>query len=332
MTESILITGATGFLGRALVRHLLDAGHEVGALRLLVRDVERAAALGLPRASLVPGDIVDIDSVAAAVDGVGCVFHLAARTTALRAADFTAVNVGGTQNLVTAMEQRNRDARLVLVSSLAAARPTVDGIGSGAPPENCRPVSRYGRSKLGAERTLLEHWWWMNWTVVRPPVVYGPGDPATALLFRQATALVTPVPVRPRPLSVAHIDDVVECIARVGADRGLVGHLPIDGAERTDSHDLMRRVARAAGRRARLVPVPMLLARMFGPVADGIARLRSEPSFISSDKLREVSACGWVADPLLAERMLGFRASVGLDEGLARTWESMRSCPEPSRA
>ena len=325
MADPILITGATGFLGRALVRHLLDAGRGSATLRLLVRDSGRAEALGLPRESLVIGDITAPDSLVSAVRGVGCVIHLAARTTALRPAEFTEVNAGGTQNLVTALEQSNRDARLVLVSSLAAARPTVDGIGSGAPPENCWPVSRYGRSKLEAERTLLEHWWWMNWAVVRPPVVYGPGDPATALLFRQATALITPVPVRRRPLSVAYVDDVVDCIARAGLSRGVVGHLPIDGAERTDSHDLMRRVARAAGRRARLVPFPMPLARLLGPVADAYARVRARPSFISSDKLREVSACGWVADPALAERTLGFRAKVGLDEGLARTWESMRS-------
>lgn len=325
MADPILITGATGFLGRALVRHLLDAGREAPTLRLLVRDADRAAGFGLPRESLVVGDVTAPDSLSAAVRGVGCVIHLAARTTALRPAEFTEVNVGGTQNLVTAMERTNRDARLVLVSSLAAARPTVDGIGSGAPPENCRPVSRYGRSKLEAERTLLAHWWWMNWTVVRPPVVYGPGDPATALLFRQATSLVTPVPVRRRPLSVAFIDDVVDCIVLAAQDRGVIGHLPIDGAERTDSHDLMRRVARAAGRSARLAPIPMPLARLLGPFADAWAFARGRASFISSDKLREVSACGWVADPALAERTLGFRAKVGLDEGLARTWEAMRS-------
>jgi nucleoside-diphosphate-sugar epimerase len=325
MAENILITGATGFLGRALVHRLLDGGHDAARLRLLVRDPARAVALGLPRSSLVVGDIVARDAVVAAVRGVDCIFHLAARTTALRAADFVDVNVGGTQLVVEAMEQHNREARLVLVSSLAASRPTVDGLGSGAPPENCRPVSRYGRSKLDAERTLLAHWWWMNWSVVRPPVVYGPADPATALLFRQATAAVTPVPLRRRPLSVAHVDDVVECIARVGEERSLVGHLPIDGAERTDSHDLMRRVAQAAGRRARLLPVPMPLVRLLGPLADGVARLRGKPSFFSSDKLREVSACGWVADPLLAERMLGFRSRVGLDQGLARTWESLQA-------
>ncbi|MGA1607360.1 MAG: NAD-dependent epimerase/dehydratase family protein [Planctomycetota bacterium] len=324
MAERILITGATGFLGGALARRLLARGVPAGNLRLLVRDPVRAAAVGLPQESLVAGDILDATSVASAVRGVDSIYHLAARTTALRPADFVDVNVGGTQNVVSAMERENRDARLVLVSSLAAARPTTDGVGSGAPPENCRPVSQYGRSKLDAERTLLAHWWWMNWTVVRPPAVYGPGDPATALLFRQATAVVTPVPLRRRPLSIAHVDDVVDCIERVGLERALRGHIPIEGAERTDSHDLMRRVARAAGRHARLLPVPMPLLRLLGPLLDGFARARGRSSFISSDKLREVAARGWVADPSLGERMVGFRARVGLDEGLAKTWAAMR--------
>ncbi|MGA0871048.1 MAG: NAD-dependent epimerase/dehydratase family protein, partial [Planctomycetota bacterium] len=104
MADQILITGATGFLGRALVRRLLDAGRSAGALRLLVRDADRAVGFGLPRESLVVGDVVDPASVGAAIRGVDYVYHLAARTTALRAADFEAVNVGGTQNIVSAME------------------------------------------------------------------------------------------------------------------------------------------------------------------------------------------------------------------------------------
>lgn len=314
----VLITGASGFLGGALVRHLLAAGVEPARLRCLVRDRTRAAAGGLPAASLRDGDLGDPDSQAAllaAASEVGSVLHLAGTLKASRAGGYDAVNVAGTARLVAAVARAAPRAHFVLVSSLAAAGPSCDGAGTDAPPDRCRPVSHYGDSKRRGELEVVRGLG--AWTILRPPVVYGPGDGATRLLFRQALAAITAVPPRARPLSVIHGDDVVRALVAALERRPAGAVLPLDGPERTDTHALMRAIAGACGRRARLLPVPLALAWFAAGACDLVAAARRRASYFNRDKVRELQAAGWVADGRAARRELGFLPAVGLADGLA---------------
>jgi nucleoside-diphosphate-sugar epimerase len=205
-------------------------------------------------------------------------------------------------------------ARFVLVSSLAAAGPGADGQSSLLPPAAARPVSAYGESKRQGELAVTDAPG-LDFAIVRPPVIYGAGDGATRLLFRQAMAPVTFVPPRSTPLSVAHVDDVVRAIlcAAGAAPRGAI--LPVDGPERTDTHAFVRAIAAAAGRRARLVPMPLAIAAGAANLVDIGCRLMGRNSYFNRDKVRELAAPGWVADggPL---RRLGCVPQVALAAGL----------------
>src|SRR5690606_37682386 len=243
------------------------------------------------------------------------IVHLAGAVKALHRADYFESNAQCTERLLRAAPR----ARVVLVSSLAAAGPSTDGRGSGAPPDACRPCSVYGESKRQGELALLAGARppGRAFVVLRPCLVYGPGDAATALLFRQAAAPVCFVPRRPRPLSTLFVADVVAAIraalTRTDADDAFV---PL-GGEVTDTHALLRAIAAARGRRARLVPVPRAVAACAACAADAAARVRGVPGYFSRDKVREVFAPGWVADPEPARTLLGFMARVGLQAGLA---------------
>jgi len=261
---------------------LLGRGLPPERLRCLVRDRQRALRAGVPEVSIRLGDLGDAGgeaNLAAAAEGVDVLLHLAAELKGWR-----------------------RGA-------------TLDGCGSAAMPDSCHPVSAYGESKRQAELLLLAGT--SPWTIVRPPVVYGKGDDATRLLFRQACAPLTVVPWRTRPLSVIQVEDVAEALVRAISVRPAGVVLPLDGHERTDTHAFLRAIAAASGRRARLVPVPIVVAALGAAASDAIAALRRRASYFSRDKVREIRAVGWVADGEPARQRLGFVARTPLAAGLA---------------
>ncbi len=157
----------------------------------------------------------------------------------------------------------------------------------------------------------------LPFTIVRPPVVYGPADAATRLLFAQAKAPLVLVPRIARPLSAVHVDDVASALLAALRVRPVGAVLALDGPDRTDTHALLRAIAAACGRRARLLGVPMWLVRTAALAADALARVRRRPGFFSRDKVREIAACGWVADGGPAARLLGYRPAIPLANGLA---------------
>ena len=310
----ILITGATGFIGRALVARLIASGRS-REVRLLVRDRVRAAGLGLPESSLIEAALDGSPHLRQVVGEVGVVVHLAGAVRAWRGADLEVANVASTRGLLAVLPPA---ARVVLVSSLAAAGPSVDGAGTAEPPDVCRPCSRYGESKRQGELALLADGERSGrpWLVLRPGLVYGPGDAATALLFRQACGLLCPVPRRPRPLSTIDVRDVCAAIEAAIDRADVCGRfLPIVG-EASDTGALMRAMAASRGRRARLLPLPDGVIAGAGVIADALARLRRRASYFSRDKAREITARGWIADPEPARRALGFSARIGLHDGL----------------
>ena len=314
----LLLTGATGFVGGVLLRRLLQEGVPALRLRVLARDRRRAAALGLPDACIVDGDFADPASSAAlarAAEGVQLVVHLAGSLKGYRRDHFDRVNVEGTARLVAVLAQCAPAAHVICVSSLAAAGPRVDGSGSTAPPDRATPVSWYGDSKRRGELAVVQSG--LPYTIVRPPVVYGPGDAATRLLFAQACAPLVVVPPTPRPLSVVNVDDVVAALLQACRRRPAGAIVPLDGPERTDTHAFLRAIAAAVGRRARLLRVPLAVAKVGAVAADLWARLRARPGFFSRDKMREIAACGWVADGAAAVQQLAFTPQVHLADGLA---------------
>lgn len=318
VAEPILITGATGFVGRHLVGKLLSLGVPDTAIRCLVRDPAAAVRQGLPEACLRRGDVTDPASLQEVADGAGMVIHAAGTVKAWCREGFHAVNVAGSAELAKVVRLRAPRARFVLVSSLAAAGPSRDGSGSDFPPDRCRPVSDYGESKRQGELAVLAAG--LRTVIVRPPAIYGPGDAATRLLFRQALAPLVALPWRRTPLSIAHVDDVVAVLLAAATADDMAGQfLPIDGPERTDTHALLPAFAAACGRRARCLRIPDAVGNAAANFADLWARLRHRASFFSRDKLREVQAPGWIADGRAAAALAP--PTVTLAAGLRRTAE-----------
>ncbi len=313
-SSTCLVTGAAGFVGAELARTLLRTGVTPDRLRCLVRSRESARAQGIPDECMVLGDLRDRAVVESAVDGCGLLFHLAGTIKGSRPADFLPVNRDATGLLADAVARRAPEAFVVHVSSLAAAGPSVDGVGTDRGAEQCRTVSAYGESKRLGELEMTGRV--RRCAVVRPPVVYGPGDSATRLLFRSANGPLCFVPRRSVPLSVVHVRDVVDSLLAVAHSQPAGTTLTLDGPDRTDTHALLASIAASCSRRARFVPLPLSVAAVAAFCCDVYSRASGRMLHFNRDKVRELRAAGWVGDAGRLAALTGFRARVRLQDGL----------------
>lgn len=313
-----LVTGGHGFIGSHLCRRLLAAGHRV---RILARPGSDLGSLAGLEVEVARGDLAEAGSLSRAVAGVDWVFHLAGALKGLTPEALLAVNRDGTRALVAACRtQAPGLARFVLVSSLAAAGPSPGGTRPLAEAAPSRPISWYGRSKLAAEQLLLETEALPS-VLLRPPVVFGPRDRALLPYFRLADRGLLPVPGSGgRYHSLIFAPDLAEGILRAaetGLPRGerldLTGDPPVTWAE------LGLAIARALGRRGRVLHLPEGLVRLAGWAATGAARAAGHPRLFSAQKVEEMLAPAWVANPAKAIRLLDWRAPTPLPAALDLT-------------
>ncbi len=313
------LTGGTGFVGGHLARALRREGH---AVRALVRDRRRGAALEAQGCALVEGGLDDAAALARLVDGAEVVFHVAGAVAAPSRAAFFAVNAEGAGR-VAAAAARARVGRLVHVSSLAVSGPSRRGapIDESAPP---RPVTPYGESKRAGEEAVRAAG--APFVIVRPPAVYGPGDREFLRLFRLARAGVAPLLGDGRQeLSLVYGPDLAEallCAARAEATLGRTYHAA--GPEVVSQRELVAAIGAAVGRAPRAVPLPAPLVRAALQVAGVAARLTGRVSVLSPEKAPELLAPAWTCSSTALERDAGWRAATPLAEGLRRTAEAYR--------
>jgi nucleoside-diphosphate-sugar epimerase len=317
----VLVTGAAGFVGCALCGHLAQHGIEVSrALRrpalatLHPPEVRRA-----PAGDIVVGDIGPDTAWDAALAGIDVVVHLAARVHVMDdkardpLAEFRRVNVEGTRALAEAAA-RAGVRRLVFLSSVkvhgeSTTRPFVES----DPP---RPEDLYGISKWEAEQALAEvgRRTGIQYVILRPPLVYGPGVRANFLRLMRAVAAGVPLPfgaVENRR-SLVFAGNLVDATRRCLEGQAVAGrtYLVNDGAA-LSTPDLVRRLAAALGVRPRLVPVPVRAMTAAARLLGKGGTLRRLTGSLEVD----ASALG---------RDLGWSPPFDVDTGLARTVSWLR--------
>lgn len=317
--RTILVTGATGFIGSHLCERLIRDGAQV---RCLVRPAAPRGHRFMPPpgADSVPGDLVSGAGLEPAVKNVEIIFHLAGVTKALKPTAYHLGNVQATGNLLEACRRAGVRPRFVHVSSLAAAGPSADGapVRESDPPH---PVSNYGESKLQAETAVRESALAEQAVIVRPPVVYGPRDRDVLQAFRAVSrGIMLQIGSGTSYFSYIHVQDLVEgllavacCDSGGGSIFNLANLRPISWREFAGiSAELM-------GRKVWVAPVPVSAAMLFGYAADLMARIRREPQILSTDKIREAAHHNWTCDTSLAGQKLGYKPQLSFREGVNST-------------
>ena len=289
----LAVTGATGFVGSRLVDAAVGAGHRVQALTR--RDME-------PRLSVdwVRGDLDQPPTIAELVAGADAVIHVAGIITGRTAADFDRCNVEGTRTMVDAAKAAGV-RRFVHVSSLAAREPK---------------LSLYGASKAKAEELVQASG--LDFAIVRPPAVYGPGDKETLELFRMAKLGFVLLPPAGR-LSLVHVDDLARLLLALASPDAPAGMIvePDDGRAGGWTHkELAAALGVAVGRGAVSMSVPAGLLRL---AARADRLLRGDRAKLTADRAAYFSHPDWVAEPAHAASPGLWRPEIATASGLAAT-------------
>jgi nucleoside-diphosphate-sugar epimerase len=326
--QPVLVTGASGFIGRRLVRRLIEGQCRVSCLVRAKSHIDELRSAG---AQLIMGDVTDRISVAQALaqSQASIVFHLAGLVRARRRDDFARVNTGGVETVAATCADRAGPPVLILVSSLSAAGPcAADRLrDEGDIPA---PVSNYGRSKLAGEQAAAKHSGAVPISIVRPPIVFGPGDRALLEIFRPIARWgLHVVPGRgDSRFSLIHVDDLVEGLLLV-AEKGerLREHgSPGQGVYFIAAEDaptyaqLGQAIAKALGQKPPAVlRLPGPLLKLAGIGADVMARVRRRPGWINSDKISEALAGSWTCSSAKARTHLGWSPAAALADRLRET-------------
>jgi dihydroflavonol-4-reductase len=310
-----LITGASGFVGGALLQRLATAGHRV-------RGLVRGAAPPLPSGSTVEwvkGDVTEPASLGKALSGVDVVFHLAGIRRAPVRNTFFQVNAEGTRNVCDA-SWRSGARRLVLVGSLAAvgpSRPDRPHLES----DPFAPEEWYGESKAEAERIAFGQRGRLEVTVARPPRILGPADRENLVFFKLIRrGIRLAIGGGPRPLSVVDVDDVVDFLILLAERPEAVGEAFFcPGPSTTTLEEIQDQGAQVLGLHPRTLHLSPLVLRTLAAAADLASRATGRHLPLNRKLARQLLAPAWTCSGEKAATRLGWRAKVTAEESIARS-------------
>jgi NADH dehydrogenase len=281
---TVLVTGASGLLGRRVVQQLLETNHEV---RAMVRRPGSERVLATPPTDICYGDVGNPDALAEACRDITAVIHLVA---VIRGGprQFDAINRQGTENIVAAAKEAGSVKRFIHVSALGAAN---------------TPRLQYLHSKWQGEQAVISSG--LPYVILRPSLIFGPGDEFTT----SVAALVRTMPVIPvigsgnNRLQPIHVDDVARCIA-LSVSGNIRGNrtVEIGGPEQLSYNEIVSVVGRTLGRKVRKVNVPLWKMRLPVTIMEKVTpRAPINRAMLQLVTLRNV------AEPDSVERVFGFR-------------------------
>jgi dihydroflavonol-4-reductase len=306
---TILVTGATGFVGAAVARRLVASGRSV---RVLVRPGSDRQNLESLPIEIVTGDLTDPGSLTRALTGCEGLFHVAAEYS-LWVKDPAAMyrsNVEGTRAIMQAAAQA-RVGRIVYTSSVATIGINDDGspADEDTPSKLSEMIGHYKRSKFMAEEIVRDlAAGGLPIVVVNPSTPVGPGDikpTPTGRLIVDALSGYMPAYVD-TGLNVVHVDDVAEGHL-LAYERGTIGRRYVLGGTDMTLRQILTECAQIAGRRPPSLRLPHTVIMPIAYVAEGWSRLTGRPPRTTVDGVR-LSRKRMYFSSARAERELGYRA------------------------
>lgn len=298
----VLVTGATGFLGRGIQKELISAGH---TLRILVRPGSSKRRFAEPGTEVCETPLHEPESLRQALSGVTAIIYCAGTIRGGTLGDFLPANVDGVQAMLHAMDEEQCAAPVLLISSLAASRPE---------------VSDYAHSKYLGEQALRQSRL-KDWTILRPPAVYGRGDRELLPILKMARRGLVVLPgARNQRLSLLYAHDAASAVlAWLKAWQDCSGQTFTIDDGHPGGHTWQDIVRSAGGKRMYCVPVPVSLLSSVARINVMLSRLTGRAPMLTPGKVRELTQPHWLCDNSAFTAKTGWMPRVDLETGISLT-------------
>jgi nucleoside-diphosphate-sugar epimerase len=305
--KTILVTGAAGFIGSHLVRELRRRCNRVICLVRPGENISRIADLDC---RIHYGDLLDKTTLAGAVAGADIIFHLAAVMGGVASEMLFRVNFQGTKNLVDACrEQGAAPERFLFASSVTVMGPSGKDrlLNEDAP---CRPLSVYGKSKLAAEEYLASAENTLPYTIIRLPVVSGPGSAGGLYIYFTLMSKGLQVNVGTLEATVCFVWDVVQGMIAAAGNPRTRGETYILGEEKTyQLRQIYQTIAAILGKRYITLPLPYFVLHVLSFFVEIHSKLtKSIPVMTREELTMYLKNHYWNYDTRKASRDFGFQS------------------------
>lgn len=301
MPKLVAVTGATGFIGNVLVQKLAQDGWTVRALTRSHRSSDNKSI------HWIQGDLDDITALHHLVNDVAFVIHCAATVRGRSFQEFAHTNIEGTKNILCAVKKQEQPPRFLLISSLAARQPE---------------LSWYAQSKYLSEIEVIDHSEQMQWMILRPTAVYGPGDKELKPFFQTMHRGLLPVVGElNNRFGLIHVYDLVAAI-----QVWLASNISINGVFELDDgtpggysyQSLAILAQQVRGRPVHCIPIPNLLIQSIALSNLWLARLFHYSPMLTPGKVNELQHSDWVCDNAPLIRVLpAWQPSIRLQDVLS---------------
>ncbi|MEO6720542.1 MAG: NAD-dependent epimerase/dehydratase family protein [Ferruginibacter sp.] len=314
MSEKVLITGASGFLGYHIINAALEQGLDVYAAVRKNSDIKHLKDLTIHYLYLDYDNVDDLTRQLSQ-NKIAYIIHAAGITKAIRQETYNYINATYTLNLANAAKNSGAAfKKFVFISSLAATGPLVTEDGTITEATTPNPVTAYGRSKLLAETCLATTG--IPIVVLRPTAVYGPRDKNIFILVKSISKGLDPYMGNiPQRLSFVHGRDVAD-LAVTSLFKDATGIYNITDGKSYNRYEFSNIIKKILKRKAFRFHIPMPLVRGLAYSLETINAWLKKPSVLSREKLLELAAKNWICDIAKAKIELGYSPKYDLQTGL----------------
>jgi len=320
----ILLTGASGFLGSHTAEELSNRGHWLYAL---VRKTSKTHHLKNLNTEMLEGSLSKLDALDSILPKVEVVIHIAGVVKALSAKEFEQVNVEGTQNVVRKVLGASRRPQLFIYISTIAVHDPRNSPNFCLPPEDCHPLSDYGKSKQKGELALNKLQGKVRTVILRPPLLYGPNDVELLPMFRAINHGIVPLYQSGKnQFSACYVGDVAKAISDLAEGNHSTDEIYcLDDGDRHSWRSFALEVGRVLNKKPMLLPIPKPIFYVAGLFSESWAKLRRRPAVFTTDKIREMKQKSWICGHQKLMEQTGWKPKVKAAEGLKITLQSYQT-------